>query len=310
MRFSNELKVGLGLIAAALIFFLGTRYFEDIPFFGGQYELETAFGDVGGLLQGNAVLINGVKVGSVEAIRLDVAENRVRVRFSVNSDVRIPQGSTTAIEGLAALGNVNLGVNLGPSGNPPLEPGAFVPSDEAGGALDAMLDRAPGLVGRVDTLLLNAGGAFTEVNALLADPSSDLRLTLAALRNATTSLDRLVRAEQARLGRVLTNLEATTGDLRAFTADNRDSLALAVQNLNQVLRRVDRDLAAIEGTAASLDTLLAKVNDGDGSIARALNDSTLYLRLDSTMRNLNQLLNDFQQNPKRYLRELKLIDIF
>ena len=37
---------------------------------------------------------------------------------------------------------------------------------------------------------------------------------------------------------------------------------------------------------------------------------TLYNNLNTAATNLNQLVLDFQADPKRYLRELRLVDVF
>ena len=39
-------------------------------------------------------------------------------------------------------------------------------------------------------------------------------------------------------------------------------------------------------------------------------DSTLYIRLDTTLSKTNGLIDDFRRNPARYLRHLKLVDVF
>ena len=41
-----------------------------------------------------------------------------------------------------------------------------------------------------------------------------------------------------------------------------------------------------------------------------LNDPTLYHNLNTAATNLNQLVLDFQTDPKRYLQELRLVDVF
>jgi phospholipid/cholesterol/gamma-HCH transport system substrate-binding protein len=99
-------------------------------------------------------------------------------------------------------------------------------------------------------------------------------------------------------------------DLRVVTGENRDSLARAVAGLNASLRRLDRSLGTVEGTASRLDTVLARVNNGRGTLGMLLNDSTLYIRLDTTLNRTNGLIEDFRRNPARYLRHLRLVDVF
>ncbi|MCH8962577.1 MAG: hypothetical protein IH820_15000 [Bacteroidetes bacterium] len=50
MKYSNELKVGIALVLTTLIFYIGFRYLQDLPFFKGTTEFFTTFDDAGGLV--------------------------------------------------------------------------------------------------------------------------------------------------------------------------------------------------------------------------------------------------------------------
>jgi phospholipid/cholesterol/gamma-HCH transport system substrate-binding protein len=53
---------------------------------------------------------------------------------------------------------------------------------------------------------------------------------------------------------------------------------------------------------ARIDTLLDKINNGQGTISRLLNDPTIAQDLDGVMRETQGLLKDFRSNPKKFLR--------
>jgi hypothetical protein len=92
--------------------------------------------------------------------------------------------------------------------------------------------------------------------------------------------------------------------------ENGDSLDVAVRRLNQSLDRLNRGLASLEQTSATLDTVATKLNEGDGTAGRLLNDPSLYLRLDSAAARTNTLLRDFQRDPGRYLNDMTLVKVF
>jgi len=52
---------------------------------------------------------------------------------------------------------------------------------------------------------------------------------------------------------------------------------------------------------ASLDKVLAKIERGDGTLGKLMNDKALYANLNSASRELDLLLQDFRLNPKRYV---------
>jgi len=54
-------------------------------------------------------------------------------------------------------------------------------------------------------------------------------------------------------------------------------------------------------TAVSLDRVVTRLDKGEGSLGKAIADSTLYVDLKETLRNTNQLVKDIQKNPKKYI---------
>lgn len=348
MRYGNELKVGIALILAAIIFILGVRYFEDIPLFGGTYELYTELTDAGGLIQGSVVEINGVAVGGVDRVDLSDDANSVIVKFHVNNDVELPTGSYTELSGFSALGDVRLEVVPGPPQNPPIEEGSFLPSRKSD-MFGQFAERAPEFLARADTLLLNlnrslnevepainqvqsafaeaessfegigqvaddlggqANQTLSEVNRLLTDPNSDVRSAFTSLRGVTEEISNLLSTEQERVRGIVTELETFSTSLNRITAENEDSLAQTVNNLNITLRRLNNNLAALESTQGSLDRIILKIDQGEGTLGMLINDPALYEEMVGLTQNMNQLVQDVQRNPGRYLRELELVDIF
>lgn len=309
MKYSNELKVGIAIALTVIIFVLGVRYFEDIPLFRGTYELATSFRDAGGLVSGNVVRINGVNVGAVQNVSLNLESGGVDVLFFVDSGIIIPEGSTTSISGISALGAVRMEIKLGPGNNPALQPGAVLPSTESDILTDIM-DRAPGIVNSADSILLGLNVTLEEAQGLLGDPQSDLRQTLVAITGTANSLTHVLQSEQAKLSTVLENLASLSANLDSFTTEKGDSIDTVIQNLNDTIDQLDRNLASLEGTTSSLNSILLKVDQGDGTLGLLVNDPSLYHQLDSTLLRMNNVLEDFQRDPKRYLKDLNLIKVF
>ncbi|HYE57371.1 MAG TPA: hypothetical protein VD948_02650, partial [Rhodothermales bacterium] len=244
---------------------------------------------------------------------------------------RLTRGTTAALEGFAALGGVHLAIKPGPANAVVLANGTEIPAEEGADLVSQLTERAPALAARLDTFLIGAGLTAGEIYRLTSDPNSDFRLTLAQLRQTSALLNAMVRQQQGNIDAALVSARSAFGglnlaagnanlaaaefgglarDLRAVTGENRDSLARAVAALNASLRRFDRTTGTFETTALRFDTVLARVNNGRGTLGMLLNDSTLYIRLDTTLSKTNGLIEDFRRNPARYLRHLRLVDVF
>lgn len=313
-RYRNEIIVGLVALLAVAVAVVGVRYMAQLPLFSGTYALVADFQDAGGLVKGRAVTMSGVTVGTVEAVRLDPEIGGVRVRLHVEEDIQIPRGSMARITGLAALDNVQLAIQMGPPGQPPLEDGARLPTDESS-AMGHLTERAGPLAAHLDTALAGAAGTMQAAEQLLA--GGDLEATFDNLRATSEGTRALVEGQHERLGRTLANVEVLTADLgraaadvQRLTATGGDSLAVAAARMNRVLAELETTSASAARTSASLEAVAARIEAGKGTLGRLARDESLYRHTDSTMARLSRVLKGFEENPKRYLSELKLVDLF
>lgn len=315
MQYSNEIKVGVAIIVAAIVFFVGLRFFQDLPIFQGSYTLHAKFEDAGGLVSGNPVRMKGVSVGTVQSVTLNQSEQMVDVRFRVEDDVAVPSGSYAKVTGFSALSGVRLTIIPGPASNTPLASGATLPGPPEGGLLERLSDQAPELASKADSVLTGANTTFDALNQQLANPSSDLRQTIRALEQTMRNVSELTGDENAALRQTLSNLEAITADLEGFTGTDTDTLQAnnlgqTMKRLNAALARLETNLATLETTTTNLNALTTKMNEGDGTIGRLVNDPSLYVRLDTTAARANQILLDLKQNPGRYLNDMTLVKVF
>jgi phospholipid/cholesterol/gamma-HCH transport system substrate-binding protein len=317
MRYKNEVLVGLAIVLAVIVGILGVRFLEGLPLLGGGYSIVAIFDDAQGMTSGSPVRVSGVRVGQVESVSLGEGSRHVVARLAISPGVEIPRGSTVSTTGLAALGDVSVSITPGPPRLGLLGSGDTLYARPSPDLLAMLQDNAERLFGEADTLLTAAAGTFTTAEAFLGETQGDLRQTIAALRGTTTTVDQILRAERARLASTLANLEAAsadaaflTADARRFTATHADSIALAVSGVNRTLVRVDHALGQLETTTTQLDEILFKINTGQGTIGLMLNEPTLYYNLEAAVANLNQIMADFQADPARYLREVRLFSLF
>lgn len=311
MKYSNELKVGVSIVVAVLIFIFGIRFFSDIPLLTGSYELYTQVVDAKGVIPGNPVRTNGVKIGSVKSVEFNQATGIVDVIFRINKTVVVPEGTVCAITGIDALTGVRIEMKLGPYGNPQLPPGGLVPSvPETDSFVNDFVARAPVIVDRVDSILVGLDNTIGTVHTMVGEPNSNINEMLGSLRGSASTLNRLLAEEHERVSAILSNVEAASGSLSQLSTSQADSIAQSVRLLNLSLESLTRSMNSLEGTTSQLDAILGKIDSGEGTLGKLINDPGLYNQLDSLATTMNGVLSDFKSNPRRYLRELKIVDLF
>ena len=336
---TNEIKVGLAVILAAVVVFFGVRFLSGQSLFGAGYEVVTVWQDAQGLAPGAVVRLNGVRVGDVSSIRLGPNAREVFVTLAIDDGIEIPRGSTLQTSGLSALGEVNVEITppLGAGAGRPLTSGDTLVASTTPDIFDLIAGESNSLTARADTALIGAVNTFTTLDEILSNSGDDIQAVLAQLRFLTQATTQTLIDERQRIDRTLASLEtgaanasgvaervgrnvedlsvvvgndvvATSGTVRALAEANADSVTAAVNNLSAALRRVDRQLQTLDGLTANLSSLTADLdatlNSTEGTAGLLLNDPSLYYNANAAAASLQQILQDFQADPGRYLREV------
>jgi phospholipid/cholesterol/gamma-HCH transport system substrate-binding protein len=104
-----------------------------------------------------------------------------------------------------------------------------------------------------------------------------------------------------------------SSQLAATESDSLDGavyLAETSLRIRNTLSAIDASLEVLDETLAPLSIMLERINAGEGTLGRLAVDESLYVNADSTLAAAHRLLVGFEQNPKRYLEDLKLFSLF
>ena len=99
-----ETIMGLVVLVVAVMFLGFALRVSDLRVVQG-YPLHAKFMKVGGLSIGSDVRINGVKVGTITAQKLDNEDYLVNVTFSISPEIRLTKDSTVSVESDGLVGD-------------------------------------------------------------------------------------------------------------------------------------------------------------------------------------------------------------
>jgi phospholipid/cholesterol/gamma-HCH transport system substrate-binding protein len=321
---SNEFAVGLAVLAALALVIGGALWLSETDI-NQKTTLYTArFRTVGGLGVGGPVTLRGVRVGRVEAIRL-VENEWVETEFSLDRAVELPRKPAVISASASLFGEWT--ANIVPFEPLPVDPNlrnALVESDQAGGEawpgatlpdIGQLTAQASRIAGDVADVTQRIGQAFD---------STALKNLQQSVKDLATISGRLVKfadAQTGRMERVSQNVtrtsDAFTGVARTFQqAVARLDTATSDNQLKDILdngRRSSADIraaaadlrsvmAAVRSTVQAADSLMTKLQAGNGTIGMLASDSTLYHETTRTVIQFRQLITDIQANPKKYLK--------
>jgi ABC-type transporter Mla subunit MlaD len=119
-----------------------------------------------------------------------------------------------------------------------------------------------------------------------------------------------MESRQAEIKTTIRSIESMTTRLDRLTADEEANIRAAIGNLKSASDEIDELMTGLTDTNKQLGEILTKINEGEGSLGLLVNDPSLYRNLDSLSFNLNKTIEKLNENPKYYLRHLRLIRVF
>ncbi|MEG9326661.1 MlaD family protein [Salinimicrobium catena] len=296
MKYSKEVKTALLALVAILLFIFGYSFLKGKNWFDSSRTFYAVYNDVEGLTPSSPVTINGLEVGNVTDISFLDTSGRLVVTFTVDNEFPFAKSSVAQIYGGGLIGGKSVAIL------PKYEQGNMAKSGDTlesaieEGLLELVNERLTPLQEKVEKVIVSTDSLVNAFNQVLNEETrkdlknsiENLSLTVASLRSTARSADNILSENSPKLNRTFTNLDEMTTNLNNFS----DTLA-------QVdLKRMTNDL---ETAVSNFEDVTNKLNNGDGTAARLINDPTVYNNLERATNQLDELIQDIKLNPKRYV---------
>jgi phospholipid/cholesterol/gamma-HCH transport system substrate-binding protein len=299
----TEFKVGLFGLLVLVILFFGIKFLKGSDIFQKENVYYATYNDVSGMLVSSNVFINGLRVGYVKEITTtnERADNFV-VAFTVRSDIKIPEDSKILLFSSDLLGSKALKLQLGNSSKI-ISDGDTIKSDKELGMLDNLGASISPMMNNLDSILSSLNNILNIQNQnSLRNTIANIETTTARLGNITTNLDNLMSTEKTKLAKIIENTESITSNLK----DNNQKLTNIIQNVDNIVdsaakANIGSTLIETGKSIERLNSVLGVIEKGKGNVGLLINDEELYKSLDNSAKNLNKLIEDIKENPKKYI---------
>jgi len=339
MRLRVFTLIGAGAGISFLLMYLLVGGGQD--FFARRTTLTTYMPDASGITEDSEVRLSGIRIGKVQSVELSAmleprravrTEMRVLTRYLKN----IPEDSQTDVSADNLVGYQFIDIAEGKSpipikedgvlesepvrqakdrvdliktlqnnlaqvdqiladlSSPDTQTGKFVVGDQM---YNTVLLRLRGFDSALHTFLTpqsNLGKAFysPEIYNRLHDLAVQVDQTLVPIQNGEGTAGHLFSSDEQynEILKQLTSLRSTLADANA----GKGELGEALQD-DSKYRQITRLLSAT-------DAMIASLNAGEGQAGRLLTNAQLYEALNGSLRNMESLLRDLRENPRKYLR--------
>ena len=169
--------------------------------------------------------------------------------------------------------------------------------------LSPLGEKTQNAITSLDKVLNNINHVLDDKNRQnLAQVLENLATTTKSLNSSMANIETMLQKQNGSVSQSFDNLNAFTKNLN----NNNEKLNNIITNLDSVSKSVkDADLnktiKTIQVAVTSLNISLQKLNSGNGTAAKLMNDSSFYNELQGTLKSINTLVDDVKVHPKRYI---------
>ncbi len=260
MKLTTEAKVGLLVFAGILLLtFMSFRVGEFRMASRSGKSVHVLFDSAAGLTEDASVQIAGVEVGRVEKIGL--LDGRADVTVRIDTD--IPRDSQARIRSVGLLGDKYVELDLGHApqsvkdGETLMAPATTEDVGQLVGKLSAIADDLKSVTSSLRGAL---GGAEGE---------RSIRELLQSFHDVTLNLNNAIQKSDARIARVIENMDNLSTSLNRTIIEN--------------LASFQETLIHTRSATRSMDSIFRKVDEGQGTLGRLVNEGNLSDNLEEVL---------------------------
>lgn len=304
------MKIGLVVLAAIIIAVIGFRVMKDQPVFRQSNFLYTTFDRVDGLLPGNFVQIKGNKIGSVKEMDFSPESDSTKVTLAITTEFMIPQGSKAVLKKPGPLGAVTIEIVRG-SGSEMIPWGSYIHGEIDGGIFETFSTKGEVAIDELTKSLTQLNGLMIKIDSsAYSDNRDPIRNTLNSFEKTGKDVQQLIAKRKHDIDSMIVNMSNITKNFDDLTENNKEEIDSMLTNLKNASSELEKLSKGLNKTTVSLNEILVKINEGTGTFGKMINDESLYTNLDSLSFNLNELVKNIQKDPRRYLKHMRLVEVF
>ena len=297
MKITKEIKTGVLVITGLVMTIFSFNYLKGINLLEKSRHFIVVYDNVEGLVASNPVTINGFKIGNVQKINLSAdGSNKLEIKLIIDNEVEFSKSSKAELYETGLIGGKAIAIIPNYQDGSIAESGDYLQGTIKPGLTELVNQKLTPLQDKLESAIQNADKVVLNINELLSDDTkTSLQQSILNFKNISESLNETTNNVNSI---ILNNSNAIENSLKNIESSSK--------NINEITKSVSdanvSDLISkLNSTVSNFNLALNKINNGNGSVSKLLENDAIFNNLEKATSELEALINDIKVNPNRYI---------
>jgi phospholipid/cholesterol/gamma-HCH transport system substrate-binding protein len=295
---SQKIRLGLFVIIGTILFVWAVYLIgQKQNMFQKTFTISAYFQNVNGLQKGNNVRYSGINIGTVKTIEM-ANDSTIKVEMFIEEGIisHIKKNAIATIGSDGLVGNMIVNIVPGKGTDDIISDGDIIASyskigaDDILSTLSVSSENAAILTSdliKITNAMIKGKGTLA---LLLNDTimAKELRQSVTNLKMASRNASNTIRE----LNQIITSLKTNDNTVLGMLLND----SISGQNLKSIVSNLEASSLEIQNVIANIDTTVVDFNSSEGAFNYIVNDTTLVNSLKSTLQNINEGTDKFNQN--------------
>ena len=273
------------------------NYLKGINLLEKSRHFVVIYDNVEGLVASNPVTINGFKIGNVQKINLsDDGTNKLEIKLMIDNEVEFSKSSKAELYETGLIGGKAIAIIPNYEDSSIAESGDYLQGTIKPGLTELVNQKLTPLQDKLESAIQNADNVMLNINELLSDDTkTSLQQSILNFKNISESLyettnnvNSIILKNSNAIENSLNNIESSSKNINEITQSVSDA------NVSDLILKLN-------STVTNFNLALSKINNGNGSISKLLENDAIFNNLEKATSELEALINDIKANPNRYV---------
>jgi phospholipid/cholesterol/gamma-HCH transport system substrate-binding protein len=288
----TEIQVGATILVALGITLWGVTWLKQLSLARKVRVWHVTFPQTGGLSDSDEVRVNGLRKGTVSGV--DLVGDHVVVDLALASEITLTTASVVAIRNVGMMGEKVIAVDLRMDGTP------YAATDTIAGLYEKGIPEVMAEMGGTIDAVTKLAAQLQRIVEVL-DKSGTLDKTVVNFHDTSEELKKAVIENRSLLNETLRNLNTVSKTAKSLTTDREAQLKRTLDSFERSASSMERLTVKLDSLRGTLQNVSSKIERGDGSLGKLVNDPHLYEDAKASVAQFKALIEDIKKNPKKYI---------